>query len=353
MKRFHLALAAWGILALAAAPLARAQDAALVAKAKAEGTVTVYTSTDIAEAQPTIDAFQKKYPGVKVNYNDLGTTGVYNKIIAEAAAKQVTADVAWSSAMDLQMKLAAGGYFQPVDLPQKKDIPGWASYRNTLYATSIEPVGTIYNKKLLAEKDVPHSRAALIAFVKSPAAKGKVATYDPEKSGTGFLFDTNDVQNDNHFWELADAFGKARGKTYSSTGAMKETVVSGENVLAFNLIGSYAFNWIKQSENLGLTFDKENTAAFSRLAGLTKGAPHAAAGQLFLEFLLSQEGQSALASKGMPSLRKDVTTGYNLDTINARVGGHIKPIAVGEGLLTYMEPAKRIDFIRKWQKATR
>lgn len=353
MKPIYRTIALCGAISLAGTALASAQDSDLVAKAKSEGTVTVYTSTDIAEAQPMIDAFQKKYPGVKVNYNDLGTVGAYNKAIAEAAAKQVTADVVWTSAMDLQMKLAAGGYFDTVDLPQKKDIPDWADYKDMLYATSIEPIGMIYNKKLVSEENVPHSREELIKFVQSDAAKGKVATYDPEKSGTGFLFDTNDVQNNNHFWELADAFGKANGKTYSSTGAMKETVVSGENVLAFNLIGSYALGWIKESQNLGLSFDKEHTAAFSRLAGVTKGAPHPNAGKLFMEFLLSKEGQSALATKGLPSLRTDVDTGYNIDTINKRVGGHIEPIKVDEGLLTFMDPMKRVEFLKKWQEATR
>jgi iron(III) transport system substrate-binding protein len=353
MKSIYKTLAVCGAISLAATALASAQDSSLVSKAKSEGTVTIYTSTDISEAQPMIDAFKKKYPGVEVNYNDLGTVGAYNKTVAEAAAKQVTADVVWTSAMDLQMKLASGGYFQKVDLPQKTDIPDWADYKDMLYATSIEPIGMIYNKKLVSEDKVPHSREELIKFVQSDVAKGKVATYDPEKSGTGFLFDTNDVQNNNHFWELADAFGKANGKTYSSTGAMKETVVSGENVLAFNLIGSYALNWIKQSKNLGLSFDKEHTAAFSRLAGLTNGAPHPAAGQLFLEFLLSKDGQSALAKQGLPSLRTDVEVGYNIDTINKRVGGNIQPIKVDEGLLTYMDPMKRVKFLKKWQKATR
>lgn len=352
MNRFRQTLALFAGLALAA-PAAHAQDAALVAKAKAEGTVTIYTSTDISEAQPMIDAFQKKYPGVKVNYNDLGTTGAYNKTVAEAAAKQVTADIVWTSAMDLQMKLAAGGYFAPVKLAEAKHIPAWADYKNMLYGTSLEPIGMIYNKKLLAEKDVPHTREALIKFMATPAAQGKVATYDPEKSGAGFLFATNDLKNKNHFWALAKAFGAAHGKTYSSTGAMKETVVSGENVLAFNLVGSYALNWVKQSANLGVSFDPKGTPAFSRLAGMTKGAPHPAAAQLFLDFLLSHDGQSALAAKGMPSLRKDVTSGYNIDTINQRVGGHIKPIKVDEGLLTYLAPAKRIAFIKEWQKLTR
>jgi iron(III) transport system substrate-binding protein len=351
MKRFYQALAAWGILALAAAPLAQAQDAALVAKAKAEGTVTVYTSTDLAEAQAMVDAFQKKYPGVKVNYNDLGTTGVYNKIIAEAAAKQVTADIAWTSAMDLQMKLAAGGYFQAADLPQKKDIPAWASYKDTLYATSLEPVGIIYNKKLVPEKDVPHSRADLIKFLALPLAQGKVATFDPEKSGTGFLFSTNDILNHRDFWTLAKAFGKAHGKTYSSSGAMKETVVSGENVLAFNVIGSYALQWVTESPNLGVAFGTDYTPAFSRLALVANKAPHPNAAKLMLDFMVSKEGQAALTKGGIPSVRSDVTEGLNPKTLNERVGGNLRPIKLGEGLMEYMNPQKRVQFFRDWKAA--
>jgi len=353
MKIRYTAIAVCAAFSLAASAPAWSQSSALVQKAKSEGTVTVYTSTDISEAQSLINAFQKKYPGVKVDYNDLGTNGAYNKTISEAAARQVTADVVWTSAMDLQMKLAKGGYFQKVDLPQKKDIPAWADYQDLLYATTVEPIGIIYNKRAVPEDKVPQTRQQLIAFVESPAAKGKVATYDPEKSGSGFLHDTNDIKNDNHFWELAEAFGKARGKAYSSTGAIKETVVSGENVLAFNVIGSYALKWIKQNQDLGLAFQADGTPAFSRLAGLTKGAPHPDAGRLFLEFLLSKEGQSELASQGLPSVRKDVDAGLNIDTLGKRVGGHLMPIKVDEGLLDYMNPLKRAAFMKKWQKLTR
>jgi iron(III) transport system substrate-binding protein len=353
MKALYKAVAVCGALGLAASTSAWSQDDALVQKAKSQGTVTIYTSTDISEAQPLLNAFQKKYPGVKVDYNDIGTNGAYNKVISEAAAHQVTADVVWSSAMDLQMKLAKGGYFQKVDLPQKKDIPAWADYQNLLYGTTVEPIAIIYNKRALPENKVPQTRQQLIAFVKDPAVQSKIATYDPEKSGSGFLNDTNDIKNNNHFWELAEAFGKARGKTYSSTGAIKETVVSGENVLAFNVIGSYALNWIKQNKDLGVAFQSDGTPAFSRLAGLTKGAPHPDAGKLFLEFLLSKEGQSALAAQGLPSVRKDVDTGLNVDTLNKRVGGHLKPIKVDEGLLEYMNPLKRAAFMKKWQKLTR
>jgi iron(III) transport system substrate-binding protein len=216
-----------------------ADDAALVEAATKEGALSIYTSTDIAQAQGLLDAFTAKYPGIRVDYNDVGTNGAYNRVIAEAAAQQMGGDIVWSSAMDLQMKLAADGYFEPYASPEAGAVPDWGKYQDMLYATTIEPVGIIYNKLALSEDKVPHTRSDLIAFLGDPEVAGKVATFDPEKSGSGFLLHTNDLHETSDFWDLAAAFSAAQGKTYSSTGSVKETVVSGENVLAFNIIGSY------------------------------------------------------------------------------------------------------------------
>src|SRR5690348_1666448 len=66
---------------------------AVVEKARAEGVVSIYTSTDDVQGRPVVEAFQKAFPGIRVDYNDLGTNGAYNRIISEAAAKQVGSDV--------------------------------------------------------------------------------------------------------------------------------------------------------------------------------------------------------------------------------------------------------------------
>jgi iron(III) transport system substrate-binding protein len=100
-----------------------------------------------------------------------------------------------------------------------------------------------------------------------------------------------------------------------------------------------------------VAFGKDYTPAFSRVTGLLKDAPHPNAGKLFIDFLLSQEGQTALASKGMPALRKDVTEGYNIDSLNTLVGGNLKPIALDETLLNFMDPQKRIKFLTQWRAA--
>jgi iron(III) transport system substrate-binding protein len=170
-------------LALVTAGTVWAQDAGLVDAATQEGAVSIYTSTDIAQAQGLLDAFTAKYPGIRIDYNDVGTNGAYNRVIAEAAAQQMGGDVVWSSAMDLQMKLAADGYFEAYASPEAGAVPDWGKYQDLLYATTIEPVGIIYNKLAVSEDQVPHTRADLIKFLGDPDVSGKVATFDPEKSG--------------------------------------------------------------------------------------------------------------------------------------------------------------------------
>ncbi|MBB5667511.1 iron(III) transport system substrate-binding protein [Rhizobium leguminosarum] len=329
-----------------------ADYADLIAKAKKEGTVSIYTSTDAAQSQKLQDGFTKKY-GIKIAYNDLGTNGAYNQVISEAAAGQTTADLVWSSAMDLQMTLVQDGYASEYASPEATNLPAWANYKNTLFATTVEPIGVIYNTKALPEDKLPKTYADMITFLKENKStlQGKVATFDPEKSGSGFLHHSNDARNRKDFWDLAKAMGDDGAKIYSSSGGMKETVVSGENVIAINIIGSYALAWVKESPNLGVHFATDYTPAFSRLALITKDAPHANAAKLFVDFMLSAEGQSLLAEGGLPSVREDVTAGLNVKTLNERVGGGLKPIAVDEGVLEYMDQMKRVQFLNDWKAA--
>jgi iron(III) transport system substrate-binding protein len=330
-----------------------ADAAGLADAAKAEGSVGIVTSTDIELSGALIDAFKAKY-GLEVAYNDQGTTGSYNLVISEAAAGQTTSDVVWSSAMDLQMTLALEGYVAEYASSEAANIPAWANYKNMIYATTVEPIGAIYNTGQLSADQLPKNYGEMAGFLRANAATltGKVATFDPEKSGSGFLHHSNDASvKGEGFWDLAKAMGELDGKIYSSSGNMRETVVSGENAIAINVIGSYALQWVNESPNLGVHFFADYTPAFSRLALITKDAPHPCAARLFVDYVLSAEGQAKLAEASLPSVRADVTAGLNIDTLNEKVGGGLAPISLDEGLLEYMEPTKRVQFLNDWKAA--
>ena len=128
--------------------------------AKAEGRVVVYGATDYQVAQPLIRGFESRYPGVKVDYHDMNSTELYQRFRDESDAGP-SADVAWSSAMDLQVKLVNDGYAQAYHSAETSALPAWAVWRNEAFGTTFEPIAFVYNKRLLKESEVPHTHGEL------------------------------------------------------------------------------------------------------------------------------------------------------------------------------------------------
>jgi iron(III) transport system substrate-binding protein len=79
-----------------------AQYAAIIAVAEQEGRLVIHSTTDIAVAAPLIDDFQTMYPRIEVQYQDMNSNDLYSGYLADLLASPITADVLWSSAMDLQ-----------------------------------------------------------------------------------------------------------------------------------------------------------------------------------------------------------------------------------------------------------
>src|SRR5262245_56476281 len=74
-----------------------ADYAKTIEAAKKEGKVVVYSALDTKAAQPLIKDFNAVYPDIKVEYNDMNSTELYNRFIAEVASGQGGTDVMWSS----------------------------------------------------------------------------------------------------------------------------------------------------------------------------------------------------------------------------------------------------------------
>jgi iron(III) transport system substrate-binding protein len=347
MKNIFLILAALVFVS----STARAADQALAQK---EGRVVIYSSTDSASAEPLLQDFKSQYPGIQVEYNDLNTTEIYNRFIAEAAAGAGTADFLWSSAMDLQLQLVHGGNAQPYTSPETAHLPKWAVWQNQAFGTTFEPVTMTYNKRLLPADALPSSHADLARLLKEKAAvyKGKLATFDPEKSGVGFLMMTQDLKVYPGFWDLVKEMGSVGVKVYTSTGVMLEKVVSGEHTLAYNIIGSYGLLRQQKDQSIGIVFPKDYLLVFSRIAFIPKGARHPNAGKLFLDYILSKRAQTIMANKALIyALRDDVEGQATAANLTKQMGKVLKPIEVGPDLLAALDKTKRLDFLKRWQEA--
>lgn len=355
MTNRMILLAAFFAMVLAQPGVGRsAESRALIGGAKKEAKLVVYSSTDSASVEPLLQDFKSLYPFLQVEYNDLNTTEIYNRFVAESAAGSGGADMLWSSAMDLQLQLVTQGHALTYASPESTGLPKWAVWQNQAYGTTFEPVSIAYNKRLLPAGAVPQSHADLIRLIKEKPGvfKDKIATFDPEKSGVGFLMMTQDAKVFPQFWDLAKALGTSGAKLYTSTGAMLEKVGSGEHYLAYNIIGSYVLLRQKKDPSMGLILPKDYTLAFSRIAFISKTASHPNVAKLFLDYLLSQRGQSVMSQKALIySIRSDVEGKVTAAALSKALGNALKPINVNTDVLAGLEQHKRLEFMKQWKVA--
>ena len=322
--------------------------------AKKEGKVVVYSTTDTAAAGPLIKDFQTLYPGISVEYNDMNSTEVYNRFISERAAGAGSADVLWSSSMDLQIKLVNDGSAMAYTSPEVPHLPAWAVFKNEAYGTTYEPIAFVYNKRLLAGDEIPQSHADLLRVLtsKTDKLKGKVTTYDVEKSGVGFMLISQDSKQNPQFWDLIRALGAAGPRFQSSAGTMMERISSGENLLGFNIFASYAALRAKKDPSIGIVYPKDYTLVMSRVMFASKTAKNPNAAKLWLDYVLSKRGQTLVANQAeLGSIRADVEGDMTAAGLAKTLGGSVKPIPVSADLLVYLDQTKRLDFLKQWQGA--
>ena len=326
---------------------------AILSGARDERKVVVYSTTDLSAVAALIRDFESIYPGVKVDYNDLNSTELHNRFLSETADHRPSADVLWSSAMDLQMKLANDNFAARYKSPEAPSLPEWAVWRDEAFGTTFEPAVFVYSTRFVAPRDVPQTHADFLRLISTQREKyaGNVITYDIEKSAVGFLFATQDSRMQTSFWELIKTMGAATLELETSTSVMVQRIASGKDYLGYNLIGSYALTRARRDPSIGVVMPSDYTLVMSRIALISKTAAHPNAARLWLDYLLSKRGQTVLSTRSeLFSIRSDVTGEFTAATLRKTLGTSLKTIAVGPALLVFLDQAKQQEFLRRWRR---
>lgn len=70
--------------------------------------------------------------------------------------------------------------------------------------------------------------------------------------------------------------------------------------------------------------------------------------KLWLDYVLSEKGQSILANQAdIPSIRNDIEGKNDIDGLTKILGTALKPIPADESLLEYLQPKKRLEYIKE------
>lgn len=233
-------------------------------------------------------------------------------------------------------------------------LPEWSKYKGLAYGVTSEPMVIAYNSRLVPAEDVPTSRADLIKLLaeKPDQYRGKVTMPSVDSGLFGYLLHTADLKKDKEgTLALFAAMGKAEVKSYNSSGAMLEKLNSGEHLIGYNLIGSYLNEKRKADPTIGLVFPKDYTTVMSRVAFIPTAAKHPNAGKLFLDFLLSKEGQTLLAARSMFPVRTDLSGDKNLAIpgLSDLPPEAISPIPIDGWLAETMKPDFRLAVIEQYK----
>jgi len=265
------------------------RDQRVLEGARKEGTVALYTSLNLKDSVPITEAFEKKYPGVKVALWRASSEKVVQRALTEARAGRFTPDVFETNGPEMDIfyreKLLDEFYS-----PAFKDLPPaafpkhrhWAADRFNFFVLG-------YNTNLVKPDEVPNSYADLL----KPRWAGKVGLEASDVDWFGSVVKgMGEEQGLAYFRKLADSRPQLRtGHTL-----IAELLASGEIPLAASVYNHNIERLIKKGAPVRW---KPLEPAFGRPNGIgvAKNAPHPHAGLLFVDFMLSRAGQELIKKR--------------------------------------------------------
>jgi iron(III) transport system substrate-binding protein len=315
--------------------------------------LVIYSTLDHQMAQPLIEAFQATRPDVAIRYEDLLTGDIAARVMQETDSGKPSADLVFSSGMDLQLKLANDGYAQPVQVPEARRWPAWANWQDTAFALTFEPAVLVYHKPAFPNGP-PQSRLEILNWILADpeAVRGRIGTYDIEQSALGYLFLSRDAEHFPDIWTVLRQMGLADLQTYSTSQGIIDRVADGRLWLGYNILGSYAAAKTRIEPDLGLVLLRDFTVVVSRVALVPRAAANPDLGRDFLSFLMSTAGQTLLTEKlALPSVSLDVSGANSGAAIEAALGDQLRKVPVSPGVLVYLDQAKRKRLLRQWHDA--
>ena len=313
MKR-ALALIVPGVLAAAllpAAALAQApskgpdilhyqgpdREQRLIAQAKQEGSVALYTSLAPTESQPMAAAFEKKY-GIKVDLWRSQSERVVQRVVSEARAGRHTVDVVATNGPEMEA-LAREQVLTTYFTPHLVDLPAASIPRHRLWLPDRLQFFVVgYNTNLVKREDLPKS----IRGFADPKWKGKlgIEAGDAEWMAT-LVKKWGEAEGMVFFRKLSEM----RPEVRKGHPLMAQLVSAGEIPV---LLTAYSAN-VETLKRKGAPIDYAPIDAIARPQGIgiSKNAPRPAAALLFIDFMLSAEdGQRLYESMGRPPVNRKV-----------------------------------------------
>jgi ABC-type Fe3+ transport system substrate-binding protein len=260
---------------------------------------------------PALKAFaayaKKKWNlDVKTSAIPKGTPVAYGQILEWKGRPQ--ADIFWGGEGTLFDNLAAEKLLEPLKISKKmiNEIPATIGKpvglplkdpKGFWVGTTLEPYGLIYQPKLLKRLGVTIKTWDDLL---NPKLKGQIAQCTPDRSSSSHA--SYEVMLQTYGWEKGwDWLKKLAVNTGIFTARSRDVpnvVSKGEFAVGFAVPSYMAFAEVLAGYDVMFVYPPNAYVTPEPIAVL-KGAPHPKAGQAFIEFLLTEEGQKLFSELGL------------------------------------------------------
>ncbi len=272
----------------------KARVAALIDGAKKEGALTYWDVVIQPETNDALTAaFRKRYGlpnSFRVNYQLSATAGLVTRVEQEINADHVTIDVAAVGSPPWVFERVAAGDALDYDSPEYKYFadafkrglgkPGVFAFNG---AYLFVPMWSTDQLKFDGKswKDVvnavPPGRMSVGDVAKSVAY---LATYAGQR----------EVLNPDYFKSIA----KMKPSFLIRSEQIAGRLVTGEDLMSFSGMPTRAYQYNQKGGKLKFIFPTEGSVLLPQSMFILKKAPHPNAAKLWIDFILSEEGQTIL-----------------------------------------------------------
>ena len=266
---------------------------ALYQQAATEGEVSAYLQGPPQVYAGLVQAFEAKYPKIKVRI----TSGRYDlmpKIDAQMAAGQMDADLAILQTTQDYVRWKRQGALQSFAPPDFNLIPTKLKDPEAQFLpVFLVMIGFAYNSAQISEPDAPRT---IPDFLK-PAFKGKIISTYPNDDDLTLYSNTLIVEK--YGWGMIEKLLQQDMKFVRSHVLVAQETAKGERPATFDQISQFNKVSFVAPDDLPMPVYPITTGIFAK-------APHPNAAKLFLAFATSKEQQQRMAASGAIAVRPDV-----------------------------------------------
>lgn len=265
--------------------------------AKREGEVVYYASMNLAEANAIIAEFEKRYPPIKVKLNRTGSEKLLTRVLTEYRAQKTFADIVQTVEFSMHIFNRSGvlaRYTPQSNAFYAKDFKEDSLWTTVYYNAYV----TAYNTRLVPKSTLPKTYDDLL----DAKWKGKLLMEGTKADWfAGMLQILGQERGLRFMRELA----KQQPSTREGHELLAQLVVAGEGHFDINIPVSS----VERMKERGAPIDWTALGPVPAImvgAGIATGAPHPNAAKLFLEFVLSRDGQKLMQTPGRHVARSDL-----------------------------------------------